>query len=148
MSTIEEKIATLKQSVATATDLEEPWKYFFDHLVDDPRFVSMGKPTKVSKVEEIIKAVGAQFFRQEGRFQHMMAFVLRRFGFTHGSCLLDGQMTAYFFFDELNMGVAGILHRERGSCIIRFTVFRNVVAGSGLEKAEFIPSPALKRTVH
>ena len=124
MNNLKEKIANLKNSMATAIDIEEPWDLFCDQLVDDPVFMSMGKRTKASKVAPIITTIGKQYFHQEGRTTNIMAFVIQNFGLTHGTLQLDGQLVGFFHADDLNIGLAATIRPDMTSKIIRFTVLK------------------------
>ncbi len=106
MQTIEEKINTFKPLLAKARDLEEPWAYFFDSLATDNRFLAMGKPTTLDKIESMLRLIAVRALNSKGEIIPQRSLEIPRYQMLHGSCIIDGQLTIFCFFDDMNMGIA------------------------------------------
>jgi hypothetical protein len=139
-----ERLSTLKEMVQTEGDFGKTFDYFFDHLAADPEFTAVGKKTKHTVLKQLMDSLGRRLFGEDAKVSSMIVVRLRRERFYHGSCLLDGRLAAFFLFEDIDRGMAGVtMSLAGGMHYVRFSAAR--IPG---DKAVIMPDPNKKPTIH
>lgn len=131
------KLRTLKEMVMTATELDEPWDYFFDHFSQDLDFMALGKGVrKAPLLTRILEMVGAQVFDGKAKVRGLQLTFLRKHNFVHGACHISGRLSAVLYFTDVKMGVLSINDpgaRPHNTYFVRFTNLGVARASDGAE---------------
>jgi hypothetical protein len=123
---IDERLAALKNMLVIEDDFSGTCKYFFDHLGYNENFMRLGKVIKNQNVKQIMKSIGKSFLGKEVSVTKLSLMSFPKYRFTHGLCQIDGNITAFFLFREINMGMASMVDtsgRQDISLYARFTTF-------------------------
>lgn len=116
-------IEALRQSVKTATDLSVPWELFHDRLASSSEFMAMGAPSKSTTVLKMLATTASKALGASLTAVGMTSLHLKKQRLWHGFCTLGGRPTVYFYFDDLEIGLAGVMDSLTGGRVelIRFT---------------------------
>lgn len=123
-----EHLDKLKAMLPTETDFNVTFTYFFDHLAEKASFMQLGKKAKNPMIRQIMTAVGKRLFGEDTAVTGLMLTLIRPARFYHGTCLVGGRMAAIFFFEDIDMGMAGIhAHGHR----MEYIRFSSTIIGEG-----------------
>ena len=116
-------IETLRQSVKSASDLEEPWNLFHDELAMSAEFMTMGAPKASGVLLDVIAKAASNVLGEPGTAVRVASIHLKKQRMWHGCCSLAGRPIVWFYFEDLEIGLAGILSSLTGGKVdlIRFT---------------------------
>lgn len=129
------KLDELKQMTQTADEFGPVWKFFFDHLGENPEFMNLGRPTKnklVTKlIKETLKATGqAHLNKQAVLVSNLLLIEIPKRGFYHGPAMVDDHMASLFYFEDLKMGMISLA--KLGSGWVHYSRFTTLgIAGGG-----------------
>lgn len=139
------KIRTLRDMVQTATDLSEPWNYFFDHLVDDPGFMALGKRVgKAPMLKATLESVGEEVFGGEAQLRRLELQSLRKHDLVHGACFINGCHSTVLFLPDVKMGLLAV-SKPGNTQLVRFTEMGVAPAG---EPGPVASLPPTRNTVN
>ncbi|CAK0780181.1 hypothetical protein CCP4SC76_7240003 [Gammaproteobacteria bacterium] len=138
MSSLEEMIIKLKDSMASARDIQEPSNIFFDQVIKDPAFMRIGKKTKATKIAPVIEMLGQKYFHQNGKITNVMAFAIQKFKLTHGTCFMDGNLVVFFYAEDLDIGLAATMNNKLKTDIFRFTLLE---LEKPVDESAFVSNP-------
>jgi len=119
-------IEALRASVETATDLEEPWALFRDRLASSSSFMAKGVPKKSSALLEMIATTFGKALGVSAAPVGMKSIYVKQDRLWHGMCSLGGRPTVYFYFEDLELGLAGVMSSLTGGRV-ELIRFRRVV---------------------
>ena len=119
-------IEALRQSVKTASDLSVPWDLFHDRLASSSEFMALGAPSKSTTVLKMLATTASKALGASLTAVGMTSLHLKKERLWHGFCTLGGRPTVYFYFDDLEIGLAGVMDSLTGGRVelIRFTCVR------------------------
>lgn len=101
-------LTELKQTMQSATDLGVPWDRFHDEFAMVPAFTGQGDQADNERIELALAAV-AKFVLGEPHAVRDACFVrLPEHHFWHGSCQIGPRTVIFFYYDDVNVGVAGL----------------------------------------
>ncbi|KXB09140.1 hypothetical protein AKJ60_00870 [candidate division MSBL1 archaeon SCGC-AAA385M11] len=120
------KIYELKGLLINESEFKETFKYFFDNLADHRNFLKQGEKSKAPILKKAFAKIGKEVFGTPGQVTNLLCIYIKRYKMYHGPCLIDGKMSTFFFFEDLDMGMIGI---DQGSNLdymsyIRFTSYQ------------------------
>ncbi len=141
MQTIITKLKTLKKMLQTEEDFQSTFNYFFDHFSQDNLFIDSSKKTKHPFLKQVLKTLGKQIFNTDVMITHLMILKFPKAQFYHGTCFMQGRMTAFFFFEDIDMGMSCV-HYSNEAKYTRFTGKR--VQGGNV----IVPPGESSSTVH
>ncbi|MFH2007577.1 MAG: hypothetical protein ABI333_13410 [bacterium] len=104
-----DSLAKLKSQLQRAVDLSAPWNLFHDELATQPEFLGRGEPAANPMLEQVVTTVGTKLLGREVRPQQLMAIQVEEKRFWHGVCQLGKGVGVFFYFEELDMGLLGLM---------------------------------------
>lgn len=125
IGSITERLERLKMMLVSEKDFSNTYHYFFDLLGDDDNFMKLEKWEENSDFEGIIQAVGKAFLEEEVIVDGFLLMSLPKQRFAHGLCQVNGNLTTFFFFYEISMGMVAMVNPGgKGDALFaRFTAF-------------------------
>jgi len=126
-------LARLKELLQTADNLGDIYTYFFDHLTNDPDFVSRSKPVKRPLVVQALKTVTAELFKREAptdgslqdiQITELALLQLGKHPFYHGACFIHGRPVSMLYFEDIDMGMVCVASTFPYMQFARFTCYR------------------------
>lgn len=104
----ESPIATLKRKLCDATDLSEPWNQFHALETWEVVFGEGAKTGQNVRVEKVLSMIASRVARQEGKVAGVMFMQVPAYQLWHGRCTFGNRIIIFFYFEDLDMGLAGI----------------------------------------
>ena len=104
------RLPALKLKMATESDFSAIYNFFFEHFGENPEFLKFGDHIEHPILEQTLTHIARAIFKTDlpltthGRFIH-----LPDQHFVHGSCLFTGIMAAFFYFEDIDAGMAAFL---------------------------------------
>jgi len=102
-------IVALKDQIQAATEFNKPWHYFFDHLGENPEFLRIGIETQSPFLEAALAEIGKSVFKAEASVSNLLMLEIEGQDFIHGGCLLQGRLTNFLFYKDINVGLVSVL---------------------------------------
>lgn len=109
MYAMRERADRLRELLRTATDFREPWDYFHDKLVLDPRFMRLGAPSASKKLTSALTAIGSRLLRREITLESPVLLQIKEWSLWHGSCGFGEYTGVCFYFDDADQGLVGLM---------------------------------------
>jgi hypothetical protein len=108
MNRFKDHLDTLKTKLTTEDDFSAIYDYFFTHLGEDNAFLDYGKLVKKPALKAILQKFGEYLFGEDAQVTHLMIINTRKTKFYHGSCFINGRISGIFYFEDIEMGMAGV----------------------------------------
>lgn len=125
MEKYEADLVKLKEILPTAEDFKDVMSLFLDHLINHPEFMKAGSRTKNPLLRETLKMVLKQLFKEEINMTHLLLIHIKKHKFYHGTCFANGQLTSILYFEDLDVGMLGVLTKQVPTMLFaRFTCYR------------------------
>jgi hypothetical protein len=125
MEKYEADLAKLKEILQTATDFKDVIGFFLDHLINHPEFIKAGSRTKNPMVRDTLKMIFKQLFKEEINMTHLLLLHIKKHKFYHGTCFANGNLANILYFEDLDVGMVGVLTKYRPNMLFaRFTCYR------------------------
>ncbi len=120
------KIQDLKDLLINESEFQKTFKYFFDNLADHRNFLEQGKKSKAPILKKAFAKIGKEVFGTPGQVTNLLCTYIKKYKMHHGPCLIDGKMSTFFFFEDLDMGMIGIVQGNNldDMSYIRFTSYQ------------------------
>jgi hypothetical protein len=110
-----ENLNVLREKITTATDFSQPWNYFFDHFGENPLFVNVGKRVSHPELESVLKQVSWRLIGKVNvKLADLLVIEVAEYAFYHGIYFLEGRMSSFMFFADINLGMVGIVPARSG----------------------------------
>jgi hypothetical protein len=104
-----DQIVILKRRLRQDTNLDQFWKYYFDHFAEHPSFKTMGSPCCNEFVADRLRLVGQKLFGQDRiLLNDLLLIEIPEFGLIHGVCSLQGSLASVLYFPEMKIGVIAV----------------------------------------
>lgn len=117
------KLTALKMKMSTGKDFGEIYKYFFDHFGEKEEFLAMGKEVQHPLLKMVITELTSTIFKKKFNPPQYSKFIhLPDQRFLHGSCIFPGVFAVFFYFEDLDAGMAA-LNRVPSSGRIEYARF-------------------------
>ena len=100
-------LAGLKHSLQTAMDLSRPWDRFHDEVAMFPIFSIIGQVEDNPRVVWALETGAAHLLKQRRKAVHANFVHLAEHRFWHGHCQIGPRTVIFFFFDDIDIGLAG-----------------------------------------
>lgn len=139
-----EKLETLKDKLRNENEFSKTFQFFFDRVSRDADFMGAGKKVKYAHMKNLLKAVCEELFDETPAITGLFVIRLRRDRFYHGSCFLNGRMTAFFYFEEIDMGMVAVTISLSG--LMKYARITSTPIGP--DKAIILPDPNKPPTIH
>ncbi|MFN3331558.1 MAG: hypothetical protein ACK47M_03455 [Caldilinea sp.] len=109
-SSILQRLPNLKLKMVSGADLYEIYHYFLDHFGENDEFMQMGVQTSSPMIEEILTQIARSIFKENVRPPQRSRIIrIPERGFLHGSCIYKGRMASFFYFEDIDSGMAAFL---------------------------------------
>ncbi len=102
------RLEELKRKLVQDKALPPVWRFFLDHLGEDPEFIRLGDQTRHPFVEAALAQVGRQLFPQAEAIVGLLLTRLPEQQFLHGGFMIAGRPGGLFYFDDVRMGLITI----------------------------------------
>lgn len=109
------KLDALKQTLLKSRDLLVPWHMFHDDFAMDPAFMQEGFPDHDTRIEACLAAIGGALIGEPCKAKDPGFLHLPEHHFWHGSCQLGSRLAIFFHFDDIDVGLAGLLRSPTDS---------------------------------
>lgn len=117
-----EDFATLRRNFVQAKDFAGFWNSFFDDFVQNPDFMEMGQPVQSASIESLVHRVGERMFQQPVKARDFMLFFVPDAHLIHGMFAVEDCSGNILYFDEIDMGLMGVVHPGGQTDFARFTL--------------------------
>jgi hypothetical protein len=117
------RLPALKMKMATGTDFTAVFHFFFEHFGEKPDFMKLGKKIDHPMLAQVLTHVAGSVFRNAANIKHSTFLHLPDQHFIHGSCIFEGVMASFFYFEDLDAGMASLM--SPGSLrvqVVRFSI--------------------------
>ena len=131
-----DKLTELRQQMMGASDFRAPLNYFFEHFSNNPQFIKSGKLIQHELIQQVVEKVGEQLFGV-GEVQNMWLSEIETHQFIHGTCLVNGHVVNILFFDDIDMGLLGIVMEEDKIMTARFS---SAMLSPASNKSFYVPN--------
>lgn len=102
-------LAALKLKLQTAGDFMEPWGHFHDHVAMESIHRRIGRPAVNPRLEGCLAAIAGALYKRPGAAHGTWFLHLAEHRFWHGSTTAAGRVAICFYFDDIEMGLAGFM---------------------------------------
>lgn len=114
------KFETLRRKLQQEKNHSAVMNYFFNHFADHAEFVQMSEPTRNELIETALPIVLQALLGQRYvAVQNLMQLRVPSQQMLHGGFMAGGAMGAFFYFEDLDMGLVGLSGgRMRGQLLM------------------------------
>jgi hypothetical protein len=128
-------ITKLKEKLRTETRFDEIWNYFFDHLIDDDEFMSMGRVIKRNDVlEAVLGQLGARLFKTANLVVQIRLVRVEQHQLIHGAGTMNGNIISVLYFEDDQLGIVNVVMPNGRTEMARFS-------GRLVTQPNYNPSP-------
>jgi hypothetical protein len=111
-------------------DLGDIMSFFFDSTEANPEFLGRGKQSRDPLLDSILSEIAKTLFGKNSKVQQALCVRLPDDQFIHGTCMIEGKMGNYFYFEDIEMGLVAII-MSFSSSKTQFARFSRVQGPSG-----------------
>jgi hypothetical protein len=109
------QIEVLRRRLLQDADLSQFWDYYFTNFAENPRFTTMGDPSRNELLEEALGLVARKLFGRDAvRVNDLLLIEIPQFQLIHGSCSIDGCFAGVLYFPDMKAGVIAIVMGQDG----------------------------------
>jgi hypothetical protein len=109
-SSVLQRMLTLKLKMGTESDLGGLYRYFVENLGGNDEFLRLGVETRRPQIVQRVTEIAGSIFQERAlslQRSRMVRIVEGRF--THGSLIFQEQVATFFYFEEIDSGLAVFL---------------------------------------
>ena len=104
------RLPALKLKMATDSDFSAIYNFFFEHFGENPEFLKFGEQIEHPLLEQTLTHIARAVFKTNLSLPRHAKFIhLPDQHFVHGSCLFTGVLAAFFYFEDIDAGMAAFL---------------------------------------
>lgn len=116
------RLETLQQLLLESRDFMEVWDYFMTHFAEAEGFMDVGVNYSSPALEAIFAQSAQQVIGAFTPVDQVMLIRLPEQRFVHGAAMLGHRLANLIYFEEVGVGLAGIVMSASGdNRVIRFT---------------------------
>ncbi len=138
-----EKLNELKQHILAASDFQDPLDYFFEHFSLDTEFIEKTERVNHVLIEQVVEKVGQQLFGEDAKLSKSLLVEIAEYHFICGTCFIAGHAVNILFFNDIDVGLLGIVVGNEKIVTARFS---GAVLSSAGDKAFYVPNAS--KTIH
>ncbi len=126
-----EPLVRLKQHLQAATDLMVPWDCFHDEVAMVPAYSFAGAVEDSERITATLAAAANHLVKGPWKVSHAHYVHLPEHSFWHGSCEVGPRTAIFFFFDDIDVGLAGYFRALTDPRVelVRLTVYQPLQPG-------------------
>ncbi|MCP4345775.1 MAG: hypothetical protein GY795_09640 [Desulfobacterales bacterium] len=149
MYEFDKEINKLKEVMLSADELIEIFRFFFDHLGENPDFMNMGNLTEHPSLNSILREIGKRVLNDDIQITELLLTEIAKHGFIHGKCLLNGRMTSILYFKDIDVGIISLIlsFSSPDNRLFRFSGLPMPEREDREDKKDILVSPGTK-TIH
>lgn len=102
-------LAALKLKLQTSEQFMEPWEHFHDHVAMESIHRRIGRPAVNPRLAGCLAAIAGSLYKRPGAAHGTWFLHLPEHRFWHGSTTAAGRVAICFYFDDIEMGLAGFM---------------------------------------
>ncbi len=108
-------LGVLRERMLHPADYEKAVHYFLEEFGGDVKFVEQSEPDDAPHLQAVLAHVASQALGRRVKFDASKMFFLREHDFYHGNAAIGHRVVLFFYFKELNTGVAAIIPGVKGA---------------------------------
>ncbi len=114
----------LKLDLQRATDFSQPWERFHDEVAMVPAYSMAGTVEANPRIELALAMGAARVLGRRWPVKHTHLVHLAEHHFWHGHCQIGPRTVICFFFDDIDIGLAGYLRSitDQQADLVRLTL--------------------------
>ncbi|MCS7300953.1 MAG: hypothetical protein NZ556_05295 [Fimbriimonadales bacterium] len=113
------KYATLRRKLQQEKNLAKIMTYFFDHFADHQEFIRSSEKGRNEFIETVLPIVVRSVLgTRVTALVNLMQLYVPQQKMWHGSFLVGNSVGAFFYFEDLDMGLVGVSGGRLGSQLI------------------------------
>jgi hypothetical protein len=105
----------LRERMLHPTDYELAVNYFLEEFAGDVPFLNQSEPDDALPLLAIVRHVASRAMSGQVVFDELKVFLLRAHQFHHGNAVLSGRVILFFYFQEVDTGIAALIPGVRGA---------------------------------
>lgn len=102
-------LAALKLKLQTESQFMVSWEHFHDHVAAASIHRRIGRPAVNPQLERYLAAIAGSLYKRPGAAHGTWFLHLQEHHFWHGSTTAAGRVAICFYFDDIEMGLAGFM---------------------------------------
>jgi hypothetical protein len=109
-SSVLQRMLTLKLKMGAESDLGGLYRYFVENLGGNDEFLRLGVETRRPQIVQRVTEIAGSIFQERAlslQRSRMVRVVESRF--IHGSLIFQEQVATFFYFEEIDSGLAAFL---------------------------------------
>uniref|UniRef100_UPI0040568AC5 hypothetical protein n=1 Tax=Candidatus Electrothrix sp. TaxID=2170559 RepID=UPI0040568AC5 len=130
LAPFKEQLNILKRKTLTDEEFNETYRYFFDALGDNQKFIDISKPVKRPRLKKILAQLGTEVTKGGGHVTKLMLLKVPYYPLVHGTFFLDQCVSSLFFFEDINTGMAAIMLPSMNTHFTRISYVTEMEASS------------------
>jgi hypothetical protein len=111
---LELHLRNLRERLQHPTHYEKAFHYFLEEFGGDLNFIAQGVVAQAPQLVAMLSLVASRALGKKVQLQQTRITALPDFRFYHGLGSVDGRMTIFFYFDEINSGLVAIIPGLQG----------------------------------
>lgn len=108
-------LAALRHKLQTSDDFSETWDQFHDDVAVASIQRRVGVPADNPRLAVSLEAIGRALYRRPGAAHGTWFLHVADSHFWHGSTTVAGRVAICFYFDDVEMGLAGFMRSLHSS---------------------------------
>jgi len=105
----EKEIKEFKKLLSSSNDFREIWNYFSENFARNDSFFDLGKEIKSKKIKSLITLAGEKLLQKKVTVSNLAIANIKKFNFSHGACAIDNKFGAFFYFNDINIGLLSLM---------------------------------------
>jgi hypothetical protein len=120
-----QRLPSLKLKMVSGGDLFAIYQYFLDHFGENDEFMQMGVKTRNPMIEQVLTQIARSIFKEKIQPPQRSRIIrIPERGFLHGSCIFKDRIASFFYFEDIDSGMAAFLSPSlsSGTEMARFSI--------------------------
>lgn len=111
-SSVLRHLPDLKLNMVSESHLSAVYHYFFDHFGENDESMQMGVQTSSPMLGQVLTEIARSLFEENIRKLKQSRIIrIPDRGFLHGSCIFKDRVASFFYFEDIDIGMAAFLRR-------------------------------------
>jgi hypothetical protein len=108
-------LAGLRDRLEHPTDYEHAVTFFLEEFAGDLEFIKRSESEAIPTLTAVLDRIAIKFLSAESRLERPAVFRLNGHPFIHGNAVVREHALLFFYFPELNTGIAALIPGVRGA---------------------------------
>lgn len=121
-------LGILRERMLHPTDYETAVNYFLEEFCGDEQFIMLSEREESPALLAVLTKVVSSAMNRNVKFEESKIFLLSGHRFYHGNASVEGRVVLFFYFKEVETGIAALIPGTRGAMeIARFRLPQGLV---------------------